>query len=56
MVSTLAVNPALDGAREEQPLAALVAQVRQGDERGLAQLYDRTSRIVYGLALRIIVT
>ncbi len=33
---------------------AWVAQVAAGDERALSSLYDDTSRIVYGLALRIL--
>jgi RNA polymerase sigma-70 factor (ECF subfamily) len=32
----------------------LVARLACGDENALAELYDRTNRIVYGLALRIL--
>ena len=33
--------------------ARLVAALRAGDERALAQLYDRYGRAIYGLALRV---
>jgi len=54
MVCTMALNPPLGWAQEEQPLAAMMSRVAQGDEDFLAELYDRTSRMVYGLALRIL--
>jgi RNA polymerase sigma-70 factor (ECF subfamily) len=34
--------------------AELVAQVARGDEQALATLYDETSRLVYGLLLRVL--
>jgi hypothetical protein len=43
MVSTVALNPALDQPVEETPLAALVSRIREGDERALGTLYDNTS-------------
>ena len=49
----VAVLPAIDPSENERAWAALVARLARGDEHALAQLYDSTSRIVYGLALRI---
>ena len=36
------------------PDEALLALASRGDERALAELYDRYSRVAYGLALRIV--
>lgn len=38
----------------ERLAASLIAKVAAGDERALGQIYDATSRIVYGLCLRIV--
>jgi RNA polymerase sigma-70 factor (ECF subfamily) len=54
MVCSVALNPVLEWDQEEQSLAALVSQIAEGNESSLAKLYDRTSRVVYGLALRIL--
>jgi RNA polymerase sigma-70 factor (ECF subfamily) len=54
MGSVLAVNPVIEWADDEGSWAGLVSQLALGNEHALAQLYDRTSRIVYGLALRIL--
>jgi RNA polymerase sigma-70 factor (ECF subfamily) len=35
-------------------LKQLIVRVRQGDQRALGSLYDQTSRLVYGLALRVL--
>jgi len=39
---------------ESGGLAELVARIAQGDQGDLARLYDDTSRLVYGLALRVV--
>ncbi|MCA1574139.1 MAG: hypothetical protein LC770_06295, partial [Acidobacteria bacterium] len=39
---------------EDPVLVALMRSIASGDERAFATLYDRTSRQVYGLVLRII--
>jgi len=54
MVAKMPVGASLEWSAEEQEWAALVARVALGDEHALAQLYDCTSRIVYGLALRVL--
>ena len=41
-----------DTRRNEQ--AALIKRVADGDQHALAALYDSTSRLVYGLALRVL--
>lgn len=40
--------------REQPALAQVIHQVAAGDERALAALYDQTSRVVYGLLLRVL--
>lgn len=39
---------------QEATWAALIHQVAQGDQQALGTLYDATSTLVYGLALRIL--
>src|SRR5215472_8449774 len=34
--------------------AALIARLRAGDENAMADLYDRYSAVVYGVALRVL--
>ena len=53
MVFAVAVKPAIDWAETDRPLAALLGRVARGEESALAQLYDSTCRVVYGLILRI---
>jgi RNA polymerase sigma-70 factor (ECF subfamily) len=47
---------ALETARQvqEQEWGQLIAQIAQGDQGGLATLYDRTSPQVYGLVFKIL--
>jgi len=39
---------------KEQNLAILISEVAEGSESALSELYDSTSRLVFGLALRIL--
>lgn len=54
MAASMAAGASLEWSAEEQAWAALIARVALGDEQALSQLYDSTSRIVYGLALRVL--
>jgi hypothetical protein len=45
---------AVERPDNESAWGELVARLACGDENALAELYDRTNRIVYGLALRIL--
>lgn len=50
----MALGSALEWSSEESAWAALIARVATGEERALSELYDYTSRIVYGLCLRVL--
>lgn len=50
----MAASSALDWPENERASATLMSQIALGDERALAQLYDGTSHMVYGLCLRIV--
>jgi RNA polymerase sigma-70 factor, ECF subfamily len=52
--AAVASSPILARSENEPKWQAWVARVAAGDERALSSLYDDTSRIVYGLALRIL--
>ena len=45
-------GPVINGATTQD--AQLLDQVRRGDEQAMATLYDRYSRIVYSVALRVL--
>ena len=50
----MSATSALDWPENERAYAALIPQIALGDERAMARLYDSTSRIAYGLCLRIV--
>jgi len=52
--SPMSAGPALGWPENERLAASLIAKVATGDEHALACLYDATSRMVYGLCLRIV--
>ena len=54
MVRAVAAHPVADWSEKERSWSALMAGVAEGNENALTQLYDSTSRIVYGLVLRIL--
>jgi RNA polymerase sigma-70 factor (ECF subfamily) len=54
MVCAVATYPATDWSEEERSWSVLMTRIAAGDEDALTQLYDSTSRMVYGLALRIL--
>jgi RNA polymerase sigma-70 factor, ECF subfamily len=53
-VPEMSATSALDWPENERAYAALIPQIALGDERAMARLYDSTSRIAYGLSLRIV--
>lgn len=55
VVNTTAVNaPASEASRLEPDWSRLVQRAAAGDHAALAELYDATSHLVFGLALRIL--
>jgi RNA polymerase sigma-70 factor, ECF subfamily len=50
----MASSSILDRSDNDREWESLVARLAEGDQHGLARLYDSTKRIVYGLALRIL--
>jgi RNA polymerase sigma-70 factor (ECF subfamily) len=51
------VAPSRDSAAEslrDQEWAALIGKMAEGDQSALSVLYDKTSRLVFGLVLRIV--
>jgi len=42
------------GSLRDQEWMVLIAKVAQGDQSALGELYDKTSRLVFGLVLRIV--
>jgi len=54
MVSAMAVYSLPDYSELDRSRARLVLEIARGSEQALAQLYDCTSSVVYGLALRLL--
>ena len=52
--SSMAASSSLEWPENELTYAALVPRIAQGDDRALAHLYDSTSRMMFGLCLRIV--
>jgi RNA polymerase sigma-70 factor (ECF subfamily) len=50
----MASSPPHNWQENHRASAVLVSQIAHGDDRAMAQLYDNTSRLVYGLCLRIV--
>ena len=50
----MVAGASLEWSAEEHAWKALIARIALGDEPALAQLYDCSGRIVYGLALRVL--
>ena len=48
-----ATNTAASGHRDQE-LTTLIRRMAEGDQAALAELYDATSRLIYGLALRVL--
>ena len=54
MFCAVATRPILDWTEDERSWSALVSRIANGEERALTELYDKTNRMVYGLALRVL--
>jgi RNA polymerase sigma-70 factor (ECF subfamily) len=52
--SSMAASHALEWPETERKYAALIPKIAGGDNGALSHLYDSTSRMVYGLCLRIV--
>jgi RNA polymerase sigma-70 factor, ECF subfamily len=52
--SSVSPKHSADASARNAALVALVKRISQGDEAAVAELYDMTSSIVYGLALRVL--
>lgn len=54
MMALMKSSPAAEIPPGSGSWPAVVARIAEGDEAALARLYDGTSRLVYGLAMRIV--
>ncbi len=54
VIQTVKVNRAAETSRSQSDWASLVQRTAAGDQQAVAEFYDATSHLVFGLALRIL--
>jgi RNA polymerase sigma-70 factor (ECF subfamily) len=54
MVCTVATHPGVDWSEDEGSWSVLMDRIAEGNEHALTEFYDRSNRMVYRLAQRIL--